>query len=94
MQKTLEMNPDLILLDIGLPTMNGIEAAKIIRQRSPRSKVIFVTQDGDGEVRDAAMGTGAMGTGAMGYVVTARTQHELVDAITTALNHAQTAGSE
>jgi CheY-like chemotaxis protein len=40
-QKAEELQPDLILLDIGLPTLNGIEAARRIRRVSPTSKILF-----------------------------------------------------
>jgi DNA-binding NarL/FixJ family response regulator len=42
-----ELQLDLILLDIGLPNLNGIEAAKRIRQVAPGTKIIFVTQNSD-----------------------------------------------
>ena len=44
-QKAEDLKPDLILLDIGLPKLNGIEAARQIRQRSPSSKIIFLSQN-------------------------------------------------
>jgi CheY-like chemotaxis protein len=44
-QKAKELKPDLILLDIGLPRLNGIEAARQIRQLSLSSKIIFLSQN-------------------------------------------------
>ena len=44
-QKAQELKPDLILLDIGLPTLNGIEAARRILKRLPESRIIFSTQE-------------------------------------------------
>jgi DNA-binding NarL/FixJ family response regulator len=79
-QKTVELNPDAVLLDIGMPGLNGIETARIIRQKCPKCRIIFVTANGDGEIRDAAMGTGASG-----YVAKADAAHELLGAIQTAL---------
>jgi Response regulator containing a CheY-like receiver domain and an HTH DNA-binding domain len=49
-QKAAELKPDLILLDIGLPTINGIEAARQIRKVSPESKIVFVSQESSPDV--------------------------------------------
>ncbi|MFL6443662.1 MAG: response regulator transcription factor [Candidatus Sulfotelmatobacter sp.] len=78
-----ELKPDLILLDIGLPNLSGIEAAKIIRERCPKSKIVFVTENTDSEIRAAAMGSGASG-----YVVKTNIAHELLDAIAATLRNA------
>ncbi len=60
-QKAEELKPDLIVLDIGLPKLNGIEAARQIRQLSPSSKIIFLSQNRDLDVVRAALGMGAQG---------------------------------
>lgn len=60
-EKAAELKPDLILLDIGLPTLNGIEAAKRIRELSPESKIIFLTQESSPEVVQMALNLGAWG---------------------------------
>jgi DNA-binding NarL/FixJ family response regulator len=60
-QKAEELKPDLILLDIGLPKLNGIEAARRIRQLSPNSKIIFLSQNSDLDVVRAALGASAFG---------------------------------
>jgi DNA-binding NarL/FixJ family response regulator len=60
-QKAEELNPDLILLDVGLPNLNGIEAARRIRQLSPSSKIVFLSQNNDLNLVRAALGTGAQG---------------------------------
>jgi len=59
--KAQELQPDLILLDIGLPGLNGIEAARRIRKLSPESKIIFVTQESSADVIEEAMNSGALG---------------------------------
>jgi DNA-binding NarL/FixJ family response regulator len=60
-QKAQDLKPEIILLDIGLPKLNGIEAARQIRQLSPRSKIIFLSQNRDLDVVQAALGIGARG---------------------------------
>jgi len=83
-QKAEELKPDLILLDIGLPKMNGIEAARQIRQLSPISKIIFLSQDNSLDVVRVALSTGAHG-----YVYKARAQSDLLPAIDAALRGKQ-----
>jgi DNA-binding NarL/FixJ family response regulator len=56
-----ELQPDLILLDIGLPRLNGLEAARRIREVSPNSKILFLTQESSAEVVQEAVGLGAQG---------------------------------
>ena len=75
-QRAEERKPDLILLDIGLPKLNGIEAARRIRQLSPRSRIIFLSlYDSLDEVQVA------LSTGAMGYVLKTDSLRELVPAV-------------
>jgi DNA-binding NarL/FixJ family response regulator len=61
-QKAKELQPDLILMDIGLPKLNGIEAAKRIRRLAPRAKLIFVSQESDSEVVQETFRLGARAT--------------------------------
>jgi len=75
-QKAQELQPDLILLDIGLPTLNGIEAAHRIRLVSPRSKILFVSGN-----RSRAIAEKALSTGASGYVVKSDAGSELLPAV-------------
>lgn len=60
-QKAEELQPDLILLDIGLPTLNGIKAAHRILGFAPESKIIFLTQETSPDVVQEAMRLGAWG---------------------------------
>jgi DNA-binding NarL/FixJ family response regulator len=75
-QKAEELKPDLVLLDIGLPSLNGLEAAKRIRQLAPGTKIIFVSQNTDKEVVQAALSNGAQG-----YVLKADAGSELFTAV-------------
>ena len=79
-KKATELRPDVILLDVGMPVLNGIEAAKMIKQESPASTIVFLTQDLDSEVRAAALATGAEG-----YVLKARAAGDLLPAVKAAL---------
>ena len=60
-QKAEELKPDVILLDIGLPGLNGIEAAHRIRQLSPNSKIIFLSMETSPDVVQVALSTGTEG---------------------------------
>jgi len=70
--KATELRPDIVLLDIGMPILNGIEAAEKIREATPQSRIIFVTSDGDADVKAAALATGAEA-----YLAKARAASEL-----------------
>ena len=58
-RKAEELQPDLVLLDIGLPKMNGIEAGRQLRKLAPQSKIIFVTQESSAEVVQEALSLGS-----------------------------------
>jgi len=75
-QKAEELRPDLILLDIGLPRLNGIEAARQIRKLAPNSKIVFLSQESSADVVREALSFGAMG-----YVVKADAGNELLAAV-------------
>jgi DNA-binding NarL/FixJ family response regulator len=83
-QKAEDLKPDLILLDIGLPKLNGIEAARRIRQVSPGTKIVFLSPNSDPEVVQAALSTGAEG-----YLHKAYAQSDLLPAIETVLRGQQ-----
>src|SRR5215831_2522441 len=56
-----QLNPDLVLMDIGLPILNGIEAGRRIRKVSPNSKILFVSQESSAEVVHEVLELGAHG---------------------------------
>jgi len=82
------LQPDLILLDIGLPKLNGIEAARRIRELAPRSKIIFCSQESSVDIVQAAFSAGAAG-----YVVKMDAESELLTAVDIVLRGEQFVGS-
>jgi DNA-binding NarL/FixJ family response regulator len=58
-QKAEELRPDLILLDIGMPGLNGIQAARSIREAVPQSKIVFLSQETSPDVIEEAFRLGA-----------------------------------
>ncbi|MGA8731694.1 MAG: response regulator transcription factor [Terracidiphilus sp.] len=75
-QKAEELLPDLVVLDVGLPTLNGIEAARRIRKLSPKSKLLFLSQESSADIVQQAFSSGAMG-----YVVKLHAESELLVAV-------------
>jgi DNA-binding NarL/FixJ family response regulator len=75
-RKAEELKPDLVLLDIGLPRLNGLQAAREIRKLSPHSKIIFVSQESSPDVVQEALSLGALG-----YVAKARAGSDLLAAV-------------
>jgi len=75
-EKARQLQPDLILLDIGLPKLNGIEAARRIREVSPTSKILFVSGNQAWDIAAEALRLGASG-----YVVKSGAASELLAAI-------------
>ena len=53
--------PDVILLDIGLPKQNGLQAVRQIRKHTPESKILFLSQESDPEIVQEALNLGASG---------------------------------
>jgi DNA-binding NarL/FixJ family response regulator len=79
-QKALQLKPDLILMDMHLPRLNGLVAARQIRKLVPESKVISLTQESSAEVARVAR------MYARGYVVKANAATELLAAVEAVLS--------
>jgi len=79
-RKAAELDPDVVLLDIGMPVLNGLDAGNQIRRISPRSKIVFLTQEDDADIRSAALGAGAHG-----YVLKINAESKLLATIAIAL---------
>lgn len=87
-QKTEELQPDLVLLDIGLPKLNGIDVAKPILSVAPHSKIIFVSVELCPELVE-----GALRTGGHGYVAKSDAASDLLTAMSTVMNGQRFVGS-
>jgi len=74
--KAQELRPDVVLMDIGLPTLNGLEAARRIRKLVPATKIVFLTQEASAEVLQEALGLGAWG-----YIVKQQAGSELLEGL-------------
>ena len=75
-QKAQELQPDLMVLDIGLPTLNGIEVARRTRKLCPGCRIILMSQEASADLAREAFRLGAMG-----YVVKAHAGVELLASI-------------
>ena len=66
------IKPDVVILDISMPTVNGIEAVTRLKQRGSKARVIFLTVDEEPEFLQAALAAGALG-----YVIKSRLVSDL-----------------
>lgn len=81
-EKVGSSQPDVVVLDITMPRMNGIEACRIIKQKNPKLEVLFVTQhDSPQMLREA------LAAGARGYVVKSNLARDLVEAVEAVSQH-------
>ncbi|HEY6369807.1 MAG TPA: response regulator [Candidatus Sulfotelmatobacter sp.] len=83
-QKAQDLQPDLVVLDIGLPNLNGVGAARQIRTLCPQSKIVFLSQESSAEVVQEALDLGAVG-----YVVKTDAGTELLAAVDAARQNRQ-----
>jgi DNA-binding NarL/FixJ family response regulator len=74
------LKPDVIVLDIGMPLLNGLEAGKQIKEKMPAVKIVFLTMNDDAE-----LAVQAMHAGASGYLLKKSAASELLQAIRAAL---------
>ena len=75
-QRAEALQPDLILLDIGMPGLNGLDAARQISKLVPNARIIFLTQESASDVVGEALSLGAWG-----YVAKVQAGRELLDAV-------------
>jgi DNA-binding NarL/FixJ family response regulator len=80
-EKAQELKPDLVLMDIGLPGLNGIESARRIHELLPESRILFVSQETAWDVVKEALGCGC------GYVLKSRAGSDLIAAVEAVLQN-------
>jgi len=80
MEMASQLNPDVIVADIGMPLMNGLEAGLRLKQQMPTTKIIFLTMNDDPD-----LAVEAMRSGACGYLLKTSAADELIRAIQLAL---------
>jgi DNA-binding NarL/FixJ family response regulator len=71
-----DLNPDLVLLDVGMPLLNGLDAGRELKKLLPRAKLIFLTMNPDPQVASEALRIGASG-----YLLKDSEGEELLQAI-------------
>jgi DNA-binding NarL/FixJ family response regulator len=79
-QQAEELRPEVVILDLSMPRLNGIEAARKIRRLSPDSRIVFFSENMDEDIVRAALATGAAS-----YVLKREMMTRLVPAIRAAL---------
>lgn len=75
-EKTKKLKPDVLLIDIGMPHMNGIEATRVLKKDMPELKIIAVSMHSDRQFVK-----GILEAGADGYLLKNCTYRQLIDAI-------------
>jgi DNA-binding NarL/FixJ family response regulator len=81
-EKVSSLRPDVVVLDVTMPRMNGIEACRIIKQTNPELEVLFVTQHDSPQMMREAIAAGARG-----YVVKSNLVRDLVEAVKAVSQH-------
>jgi DNA-binding NarL/FixJ family response regulator len=81
-QKSAELQPDLVLLDIGLPKLDGLEAARQIRQVVPGSRILFLTMHNNPDLVQEALKMGAFG-----FVIKSDAAFDLLPAVRTVMRN-------
>src|SRR5260370_24424496 len=76
------LQPDVVVLDVTMPRMNGIEACRLIQQKTPGLEVLFVTQHDSPQMMREALAAGARG-----YVVKSNLARDLLEAVEAGIRH-------
>lgn len=81
-EKVSTLQPDVVVLDVTMPRMNGIEACRLIQQKAPQREVLFVTQHDSPQMMREALAAGARG-----YVLKSNLARDLVEAVEAVSQH-------
>ena len=82
LDKAEELRPDVMVLDITMPRLNGLEVCRLARQRTPATEILFVTQHDSPQMMKEALKAGAKG-----YVVKSNAARDLLEAIEVVSQH-------
>ena len=81
-EKVGSLRPDVIVLDVTMPKMNGLEACRVIRQKTSGMEILFVTQHDSPQMMREALDAGARG-----YVVKSNAARDLLEAVEAVSQH-------
>jgi DNA-binding NarL/FixJ family response regulator len=81
-EKAKDLNPDVMVLDVTMPRMNGLEACRLLRRQSPALEILFVTQHDSPQMMREALEAGARG-----YVVKSNAARDLLAAVEAVSQH-------
>jgi DNA-binding NarL/FixJ family response regulator len=81
-EKVSALQPDVVVLDVTMPRMNGIEACRSMKQKEPTPEVLFVTQHDSPQMMREALSAGARG-----YVVKSNLARDLLEAVEAVSQH-------
>lgn len=81
-EKAQDLKPDVMVLDVTMPRMNGLEACRLLRRQSPHLEILFVTQHDSPQMMREALDVGARG-----YVVKSNAARDLLEAVEAVSQH-------
>jgi DNA-binding NarL/FixJ family response regulator len=81
-EKAKNLAPDVMVLDVTMPRMNGLEACRVLRRQSPQLEILFVTQHDSPQMMREALEAGARG-----YVVKSNAARDLLEAVEAVSQH-------
>lgn len=82
LEEAERLQPDVMVLDITMPRLNGLEVCRLSRQKTPATEILFVTQHDSPQMMKEALNAGAKG-----YVVKSNAARDLVRAIEAVSQH-------